>query len=548
MNLRFALSFVLALLPAVLLAQSLDPAMLTKAPTDTWPTYHGDYSGKRYSTLAQINRSNVGNLTLAWMYRTNALAEGTNVGGAWKQGDPTFWGVPTNNYRIDSSPLMVDGVLFFTAVDRVWSINARTGKEIWEYHWKTTGGHTYDGDRGVGMYHSWLYVETSDCYLVSLDATTGKERWHKQIADVRMGYWCTLAPVVAHGHVLAGVSDDAINQQGWFEAVNPETGDLEWKWYTTPQNPGDVGYDSWPNEYARTHGGGMTWQPPTYDPELNLVYIATGNPNPVGAGQSRKGDDLFSCSLVALNADTGKLVWYFQMTPHDTHDFDNVAVPVLFDALWNGKPRKMVAQASRNGYFFVLDRATGQDLLTKPVVDPQFINWSMGINSKGQPIPNPAKEPQLGGTLVGPGESTSWEPPSFDPQNGLFYVGTSEGMSLAFLDDTSERPEGYGFSGGGGGGGTKSELRAIDYRTGEAKWTHDTHIGPQGLMTTAGHLLFGSDGDGNFIAFDADTGKILWHAGLLSNPTNGPETFLLDGQQFIVVGAGDTVYAFTLNR
>ena len=546
MNVRFVLPLILTIVPAVLLAQTLDPKVLTKAPSDAWPTYHGDYSGKRYSTLDQVNRSNVGTLTLAWMYRTDP-SEGTNVGGTWKEGDPVFWGGPTNGVRIASTPLMVDGVMFFTAVDRVWAINARTGAEIWQYFWRTTGGHP-DGNRGARHVGLSLFYETQDCYLVSLDAATGKERWHKQIADVQMGYWCTNAPLVAHNHVLVGTSQDSINEKGWLESRNPETGDLEWRWYTTPQDPSDPGYSSWPDDYSRQHGGGMPWQPPTYDPDLNLVYVPTGNPQPVGAGQSRKGDDLYTCSLVALNADTGKMAWYFQTSPHDTHDWDSTQVPVLFDGTWNGKPRKLVAQATRNGYFFVLDRATGEHLLTKPLVDPEYLNWSLGINAKGQPVSNPAKRAQVDGVLVGAGSATNWPPPSFDPQTGLFYVGTSEGMGLAFLDDTSDRPEGYGYSGGGGGGGGKSGIRAIDYKTGEMKWMHETHAGAQGLMTTAGHLLFGSDGDGHFIAFDTDTGKILWHAGLPANPTNGPETFLLDGRQFVVVGAGDTIYAFTLNR
>ena len=329
--------------------------------------------------------------------------------------------------------------------------------------------------------------------MVSLDAATGKERWHKQIADVKLGYFSTNSPLIIGNHVIIGTGGDNLDVQGFLESRDPETADLQWNWYTTPQKPGDAGYDTWPDDYSRTHGGGMTWQPPTYDPDLNLVYVGTGNPNPVGAGQGRKGDNLFTCSVVALNPDTGKMVWYFQSSPHDTHDWDSTQVAVLFDGTWNGQPRKMMVQGTRNGYFFVLDRTNGQNLLTKPLVDPEYVTWSKGINAKGQPIPDPEKDPSIDGVLVGPGSATNWQPPSYSPQTGLFYVGTSEALSMSYLTDTDERPEGYGFMGSGGGSAGRSGIRAIDYKTGTLKWFH-TGGGAQGLMSTAGGLLFGGDG------------------------------------------------------
>jgi alcohol dehydrogenase (cytochrome c) len=541
----------LALLPGALGAQQfLDPAVLTRrAATDAWPTYHGDYSGKRYSTLDQINRSNVGTLTLAWSFRALATAAtATTVGGPAKEGDPTYWGGPTDAYRLAATPLMVNGIMYISAMDRAWAINARTGRQLWSYFFRTRGGHHNNGDKGLGMWGSYLYFETPDCYLVSLDAATGEQRWFKQLAPIEMDYFCSSAPLVVRNHVYTGIGGDAIDEQGWLDARDPETGELQWRWYTTPQNPGDPGYDSWPDDYARRHGGGMTWQPLTYDPDLNLVYVATGNPNPVGATQSRPGDNLFTCSLVALNADTGKMAWYYQTSPHDSHDWDSTQVPVLFDGTWNGQPRKLVAQATRNGYFFVLDRATGEHLLTAPLVDPQFLTWSLGLNAKGQPISNPKKESTVDGVLVGPGSATNWPPPSFSPQTGLFYVGTTEGLGMDYLVDATERPEGYGFSSGAAGpAGGRSGIRAIDYHTGQMKWMHEGG-GAQGLLSTAGGLLFGHDGGSNFCAFDAYTGKVLWHTALGATPTNGPETFLLDGFQFVVVAAGDTVYAYTLNR
>ena len=542
---------VLALLPLCLSAQFLDPNVLKKPnPVDAWPTYHGDYSGKRYSELKQINKSNVNTLTLAWQFKALATAEtARNVGGPWKPGDPTYWGGPSDSYRIAGSPLMVDGIMYISAMDRAWAINARTGEQLWSYFFKTRGGHHFNGNKGMGMYGGWLYFVTPDAYLVSLDAKTGKERWYKQLAPVEMDYYGSTAPLVVGNHVYTGVGGDALDIQGFLEARDPETGDVQWKWYSTPQNPGDPGYDSWPDDYSRKHGGGGPWQPLTYDPALNLIYVTTGNPNPVGATQSRKGDNLYTCSIVALNADTGKMAWYYQTSPHDAHDWDSTEVPVLFDGTWQGKPRKLLAQAARNGYFFVLDRATGEHLLTTPLIDKEFLNWSLGLNAKGQPISNPKKESSVDGVLTLPSSGgTNWPPPSFDPQTGLFYVGTTESLGMTYLVDTTDRPEGYAFSGSGGGpAGGRQGIRAIDYHTGELKWMHEGG-GPQGLLSTAGGLLFGHDGSTNFCAFDAATGKILWHTWMPVLPTNGATTFMMDGFQFIIIAAQDTVYAYTLNR
>ncbi|MEO7141940.1 MAG: acido-empty-quinoprotein group A [Bryobacteraceae bacterium] len=529
MKLRgFSISIAMAL-PGVLAAQMLNPAALLKAPTDTWPTYNGDYSGRRYSPLTQINAPSVGRLAMAWMYRTNVGAE-RGVGNA----------------QIKSTPLEVNGVLYFTVPDHLWAVDARTGAELWHYAWQDHGGHLI-GQRGVGMYGNWLYFMGPDGWFISLDAKDGKERWRKHVADSKLQYFTTMAPMVVGNHILVGVGGDAMDVPGYLEARDPETGDLQWRWNTEPR-PGEPGAETWPNKGAMEHGGGMTWMPGTYDPELNLLYWGTGNPNPVYAAQGRKGSNLWTCSIVALNPDTGKLVWYFQASPHDTHDWDDVETPVLFDGVFHGKPRKMLAQAARNGYFFVLDRETGKNLVSEPFVGA---DWSKGVDAKGQPIPNEAKEPKVAGALLNtpPSGGTNWFPPSFDPVTGLFYVNATRGYSLAYLTETDEKPEGYG----GSGRGLWSEhvLEAIDYQTGKLRWSHVYHGNAGfgsggGILTTAGKLLFSGDPSGNLVAFNPETGNILWHFGLAAPLSNGPMTYELDGRQYVVVGAGDTLYGFAL--
>ncbi len=253
---------------------------------------------------------------------------------------------------------MVKGILYLTIPDHVYAVDAHTGEELWHYDWQDQGGHLV-GNRGVGLYGDWLYFLAPDGWLISLGANSGKERWRKKVADEKLQYFTTGAPMIVGNHVLVGVGGDAMDVPGYLEARDPETGDLQWRWNSEPK-AGEPEAETWPDEPSRTHGGGMTWLSGTYDPSLNLIYWGTGNPNPVYAGQGRKGSNLWTCSIVALNPDTGKLVWYFQASPHDTHDWDNVETPVLFDATIDGKPRKLLAQAARNGYFFVLDRTNGK--------------------------------------------------------------------------------------------------------------------------------------------------------------------------------------------
>ena len=527
MNIRLVLiSALLPLLASVLPAEGLNSEKLLQPPTDTWPTYNGDYSGRRYSTLSQINSSNIGSLSLAWMHRIGV--------GEQRGASP----------EIKSTPLLVNGVLYFTIPNHLWAVNARTGEEIWHFDWVDHGGHL-TGQRGVGMYGDWLYFLTPDGWFISFDAKDGKVRWKIQVADAKLQYFTTMAPLVIRNHIIVGVGGDAMEVPGYLESRDPETGALQWRWNTEPR-PGEPGAETWPNAGAMEHGGGMAWIPGTYDPDLNLLYWGTGNPNPVYAAQGRKGANLWTCSIVALNPDTGKLVWYFQGSPHDTHDWDEVETPVLFDGVINGQKRKLLAQAARNGYFFVLDRTNGKNVVSAPFVG---VNWSKGVDDNGQPIPNPEKEPKTDGALMnihGSG-GTNWNPPSFNPDTGLFYVNADYGYSITYLTDTDDKPEGYG--GGARTIWSQAALEALDYKTGKIRWSHffpGKGGGRSGILNTAGKLLFSGDPSSNLIAWDPATGKILWHFGLASSVSNGPMTYMLDGKQYLVVGAGDTLYAFKL--
>ena len=506
---------------AVATQSGLDPARLTKPATDSWPTYNGDYSGRRYSTLAQITDANVKALSLAWMHPLTG-----------------------SQLAIKSTPLMIDGILYISTQDNAYAIDARTGRERWHYIWPSKGGN-HLSNRGMAALGDTLYFETPDCHLVALNITDGTARWNTEICDLDRFYYGSVAPVVIKNHVMIGVSGDDMDNPGYIEARDPQTGDRQWRWWTVPQGIDEPGSDTWPNLEAMKHGGGMTWQPVTYDPDLNLVYVTTGNPQPVIAHKNRPGDNLFTGSIVALDADTGKMVWYFQSSPHDTHDWDSTETAVLFDGVINGRPRKLIAQAARNGHFFVLDRTNG-----KAIVSSEFVktNWSRGYDKKGQPIPDPAKMPQIDGALVSPnqGGAANWQPPSFSPKTGLFYVNASRAFSVYYIYDTSDNPAGWG--GSDRGGWSESMLQAIDYKTGTIRWTHpwDTPA-RSGILSTAGNVLF-TAGSAGFEALNATTGDVLWASRLPSAVSNGPITYELDGLQYVVVGAGNSVVAFVMNR
>ena len=509
---------------------SLDPKLIGTTPINSWTTFNGDYTGERYSTLKQINAANVSQLTERWNFKISS------VGAQRGAPEPV----------IKSTPLLVDNVLYFTIPDHVWAVNATTGEEIWHYDWVDHGGHLV-GQRGIGMWRSTVYFLTPDNWLIALNASTGQELWKKNFADAREQYFSTSAPLIVKNHVIVGVGGDAMDMPGFLDSFDPETGDLQWTWWSTPR-AGDPALNTWPTLETSEHGGGMTWMPGTYDPTLNLLFWGTGNVNPVFAGQGRPGANLWTESIVALDLDTGKLKWYFQVSPHDTHDFDDTTTPIIFDKIVDGKRRKLVSQAARNGFFVTLDRETGKCIVVKPFVP---LDYFSGLSPKGEPIPIPDKDPSVGGSL-NIRNATNWEAPAYSRQTGLFYVNAVEGNSIYYLTDDGAHPSGYGGT-GAGVGVSKRVLEAIDPLTAKPVWTHEypnlnDAPGTTGasLLATAGNLLVTGDDQKDLIIFGADKGQILWHQPVSADESNGPITYMLGGKQWIVMATGETLHAYTL--
>ena len=541
--------------------RGLEPASLIKKLTDEWTSYSGDYSGKRYSYLKLIDTSNVRNLSLKWMSNgitTGCGATGAQAGGAdggfggraGAGGAPApiiVGGLGTGDVnrcgpaRLGGGILVVDGMIYASAPDNVWAIDARDGSVLWHYYWKTRGGTSLQ-TRGLGMWRNYLYFELHDDWVVCLDATTGKEVWKKEIAPFDQQYFSSNAPMVMGNHVIVGTGND-MDAPAFIKSLDPETGGQQWILYSTPQNPGDRGLDTWASLDASRHGGGTTWIPGSYDPETNLYIYGTGNPTPsytVGRGD---GDNLFTCSLVAVNVDTGTMAWYYQTSPHDTHDWDSTQTPVLADMQFGGRMRKLVMTATRNGYFFVLDRTTGEHLLTSKF--GLVNNWALGLDAKGQPKRNPNKDATIAGSLVN-NDVSNYPPPTLSPDTGLFYVHEQNLLRILYLMDPDPRGSmGLGGTGGGAGLNWGTYIDAIDYKTGKVAWRHEISGGSTGLLSTAGGVLFANDGQ-NFVAWEAATGKPLWHAqiGGISSP---PETFMLDGKQHVLAAGGTGLYLFVLN-
>jgi alcohol dehydrogenase (cytochrome c) len=480
-------------------------------PSNSWPTYHGDNTGQRHSLLTEITPANVNRLSNVWTFQTG------------------------QNQQIKATPILVNGIIYVSTPDNLWSLDARTGRQLWHYTApKNNAFHI--GHRGVAIYKDTVFLTTPDAHLIALNADDGTVRWNVTVADSNKGYWSTNAPLIVGNHVMVGVSGDFDNVPGQLKSIDAETGKTQWIFYSTPP----PGLSDPPSGGAT---GGQMWMTGTYDPELNLVYVGTGNPTPVLNGAMRPGDNPWTCSIVAINPDTGKLAWGFQASPHDTHDWDAAEVPVLVDGSFNGTPRKMLMQASRNGYFFVLDRTSGKNLLTVPFAT---VNWAKGIDKDGRPIPDPDKEPSRDGRLVAPNENgaTNYRSPSFDRQSGLFIVSAQDGYGIYFFKP--EHGE-YGWAGADYNIAGKAFLRAIDYQTGAIKWSHELGDGPSGagVMTTETGLTFTGDVPGNALALRTSDGTTLWHASV-GRMGNAPITYQLDGKQFVLFGGGSALHVFAL--
>jgi alcohol dehydrogenase (cytochrome c) len=537
---------------SVALSQGLAPREIYAPLAQEWPTYAGDYTGRHFSSLAQINRQNVKSLSLAWVERLPVGHDpaDTVVGGEVANAVP-FGGPGADGARVAGSILEVHGVLYVSAPDHAWAVDARSGRVIWHYFWKSKGG-THIGNRGMAMHGNVVYLEVPDDYVIALDATTGKELWHTEVSDFNQQYFSTMAPVVVDDHLLVGTGND-MDAPGYLESLDPQTGKVQWKWWSTPHDKGDLGADTWPNEESARYGGGNVWIPGAFDPQTRLYYFGTGNPNPVESAGSRLGDNLFTASLIALNVDTGRMAWYYQTTPHDTHDMDAAQTPILIDAPFAGKPRKLLLNGNRNGYFFVLDRLTGEHLLTSKF--STGANWSSGVNAQGQPLGDRGKDASVGGSLVFPSNPgiANWMPAAYSPHTGLFYLQSNDSYSEYYLTDTDPRnAQGFGGVREDMLGSLGRSLMAIDYRTGKIAWQIDYPLslavggGVPGLLATAGDLVFGADAAGNLVARDAANGRPLWHT-LLGNVSNAPETYELDGRQYLLIAVTDTLYGFALN-
>ncbi len=494
-----------------------------------WLTYSGNYKGTRYSTLQQINTSNVQKLAPVWIYQCK----------------------PGNN-PFETTPLVVDKVMYITEPpSTVTALDVATGRKIWTYSPVIPKDVKFLGfgqvNRGVAILDNSVYVGTLDAHLICLDAKSGALRWNITVADNKTGYAITSAPVAIDGKIIIGISGGEAGIRGFLDAYDAKTGARAWRLYTIP-GKGEPGNNSWPGDSWKT-GGAPTWVPGSYDKELNLLYWGVGNPGPDWNGDTRGGDNLYTCSVLAINPTTGKHAWYFQFTPHDTHDWDANQIPVLADMKINGVPRKVLATANRNGFYYVLDRKTGEFLAGKAYAKQ---TWATGLDAKGKPIKIPGKEPTEKGNLVYPSlqGATNWFSPSYSEATGLFYVSVREMGSLYFKSETPYKPGQY-FMGGGEqllpGDNAYGAVKALDATTGEIKWEFRLQSPPwSGVLSTAGGLVFGGSIEGNFFALDAVTGKSKWQFQTGGQMFSNPISFSVNGQQRIAMAAGNSLIVFGL--
>jgi alcohol dehydrogenase (cytochrome c) len=526
---------VIAPLALLMLAQGPDgitPARLVNAAAEpaNWLTYSGNYQGHRHSALAEVTAANVARLRPLWVYQSREAG------------------------RLETSPIVVDGILYITEKPHlVTALDGRTGRPLWSYRRARVKVSTCCGEvnRGPAVLGDTLYYNTLDAHLVALDRRTGARRWEVKVADFELGHSMTAAPLAVKDKIVVGISGGEFGIRGFLDAYDAKTGKRVWRLWTVPAK-GEPGNDSWGPGEAWRKGGAPTWVTGTYDPALDLLYWGTGNPGPDYNGDDRPGDNLHSNSLLAVEPDTGKLRWHFQYTPHDLHDWDSNQVPVLIDATVGGAPRRLVAQANRNGFFYLLDRVTGAFQLGAPYARQ---SWASGLDARGRPILRPGTEPSEKGTLVYPGLAggTNWYSPAYDPDTRLFYFQAHEDYAQVFYKRALPHKPGAHFEGGSArdieGAESFGVVKAIDPLTAKIVWEFPLHSPPSGgVLSTAGGLVWSGNREGTFFALDARTGKPLWRFQCGGLIWGNPIAFAVDGHQRLLIPAGASIFVFGLDE
>ena len=503
---------------------------ITDPKPGDWLTYNGHLSGNRHSALDQINAANVTQLGARWMF---------NIPGS---------------RRLEVTPVVVDGIMYVTMANEAYALDARSGMQIWHYSRPLTNGVIGDAgtaiNRGVAVLGDRLFMVTDHAHLIALNRFTGQLLWDSKMADFRKHYGATSAPLVVNDLVISGTSGGDEGARGFIDAYKASTGEHAWRFWTMPA-PGEPLSETWVGR-AIEHGCVDSWLTGTYDPSADLIYWPTGNPCPDFNGDERKGDNLYSSSVLALEPKTGKLRWYYQFSPHDLHDWDATETPMLIDTQFRGRQRKLLVQANRNGFFYVLDRVTGEFLLAEPFV--KKLNWASGISPDGRPKLLPGQEPTAQGTETCPsmGGATNWMSTAFNPATGWFYVMALEACNI-YMKSSAWWEPGQSFYGGGArrvpGVAGQKFLRAIDVQTGKIAW-EVPQIGSGssagGVLSTAGGILFLGDDSGAFAAVDAKDGKPLWHFHTDAAFRASPMTYMAEGKQYVAIAAGSNVIAFAL--
>jgi len=503
--------------------------LLLQPPAANWASYNGDYSGRRYSGLSEINTNTIGGLRAEWVFHAR------------------------NTARLELTPVVVNGMMFVTAANDALALDAHTGRVVWRHSWPISEGLIDDAsghiNRGVGIWRNRIYMETDNAHLLCLDVRSGNLIWDVAYANWNKNYGATSAPLVVKDKVLVGTSGGDDGVRGFVAAYDALTGKLAWRFWTIP-GPGEFGSESWPGKLY-LHGGGTTWMPGTYDRWLNTIYWGTSNPAPDFEGGVRPGDDLYTDCVLALDPDTGKLKWYFQFTPHDVFDYDAVETPILIDAVYQGTARKLLVQANRNGYLYVLDRTNGKFLSATPFVEK--LNWTKGIDAQGRPVLT-GIQPTGAGTRACPGFSgaTNWFAPSYSESTHSIYFMALEQCEMYFFKSQTFR-EGQGYYSTGvkhiPGEPSRKVLVAFNLDSNSIAWRYpQSGAGHSsgGTLATAGGLLFFGDDAGSFEAADARTGKPLWHFNTGQDMSASPMSYAIDGKQYVAIAAGSDVFSFAL--